>query len=140
MQTAVGLNEKEVQALLQRHGKNKFQVNEGRRFLKVLIDIIKEPMFLILLAACLLYFLLGEYAEGLMMAAAMCFVGAISFFQEVKSSRALESLKELVEPKLRVIRNGREESIDQEELVPGDLVLLEEGNRIPADARVVEAH
>src|SRR5436305_8748944 len=121
MQQTAGLNEIEVKALLQRYGKNTFHINEGRRFFKLLFDIFKEPMFLILLAACLLYFLLGEHAEGLMMAAAMCFVGAISFFQEVKSSRALESLKDLVEPKLRVIRNGREENIDQEELVPGDL-------------------
>ncbi|MFL5741591.1 MAG: cation-translocating P-type ATPase [Flavisolibacter sp.] len=140
MQQTAGLNEFEVKALLQRYGKNTFHINEGRRFFKLLFDIFREPMFLILMAACLLYFLLGEHAEGLMMAAAMCFVAAISFFQEVKSTKALDALKDLVAPRVRVIRGGREENIDQETLVPSDLILLEEGNRIPADARVLDAH
>lgn len=95
-------------------------------------------MFLLLLVACSLYFFLGETAEGLLMMAAMIFVAAISFYQEARSSKALEALLVFTEPMATVIREGRQQLIASIELVPGDILLLEEGMNVPADARVLQ--
>ncbi|MGZ3838400.1 MAG: cation-translocating P-type ATPase [Flavisolibacter sp.] len=133
-----GLSEEEVRQKEEQFGKNVLHINETRRFFSILLDIVKEPMFLLLTFACILYFILGEPAEGFMMIAAIAFVSAISVYQELKSTHALASLKQLTEPRVKVIRNGREKEALTEDLVPGDLVVLEEGNRVPADARVVK--
>jgi Ca2+-transporting ATPase len=132
-----GLTNNEASELLQLHGKNIFQVSESRRNVKIIWDVIKEPMFLLLVFACLLYFILGENSEGMMMIAAIIFVSAISIYQEVKSSNALKALQELTEPEVKVIRDGIQASISVDLLVPGDLILLEEGNKVPADANVI---
>jgi P-type Ca2+ transporter type 2C len=134
----MGLPEEKIPELQQRFGKNIFLMEPQRRFLHVLLDIIREPMFLLLIAACTLYFILGKTSEGWMMMAAMVFVAAISIYQDVKSTRALKALKELAQPKITVIRNGLEKIIFSTELVPGDVMLLEEGNKIPADAKVIQ--
>ncbi len=102
------------------------------------MNVAGEPMFLMLVAACFLYFILGEVAEGLMMMAAICLVTAISIYQEVRSSKALDALKQLTEPKITVIRNNLETVVHSEELVPGDVMILEEGAKIPADAIVLQ--
>ena len=133
-----GLSEKEAQLLLQQHGKNALHINARKRFFKIIWDIVKEPMFLLLLLACCLYFILRENTEGFMMLAALFFVSAISVFQEIKSSNALESLSQLTEPKVKVIRDGDEKEVDIENLVPADVFLLEEGAKVPADARILE--
>ncbi len=135
-----GLREEEIPIRQQQFGKNIFSLEKSRGFLRVSLDIIREPMFLLLIAACTLYFILGKASEGWMMMAAMIFVAAISIYQEVKSTKALEALKELTAPKVIVIRNGREQTIASAELVPGDIMLLEEGNKIPADARILQAN
>ena len=133
-----GLNEKEAQLLLHQYGKNTLHINDKKRLFKIIWDIVKEPMFLLLAVACILYFILGENTEGFMMIAALCFVSAISVFQEIKSSNALESLQQLTEPKVKVIREGVEKEIDMENLVPGDLITLEEGAKVPADAKILQ--
>ena len=133
-----GLTEKEIQLLLKQYGKNIFHINARKRIFRVVWDILKEPMFLLLVAACIFYFLLGENTEGFMMIAALSFVGAISVFQEIKSTNALEALQQLTEPKVKVIREGKEQEIQAENLVPGDLMLLEEGVKVPADAEIIQ--
>lgn len=133
-----GLTEQEAAQRLNQYGKNVLHINDTKRLLRIVWDIVKEPMFLLLAAACFLYFLLRENTEGFMMIAALCFVSAISVFQELKSSKALEALQQLTEPKVKVIRDGVEKDIDIEYLVPGDLFLLEEGGKVPADAKVVQ--
>jgi Ca2+-transporting ATPase len=135
-----GLRERDVQSLQQRFGKNIFTLEKPRRFFHVLFDIFSEPMFILLIIACIIYFVLGKSSEGWMMMAAMFFVAAISFYQEIKSTNALEALKEYTEPKIIVIREGQERTINSSELVPGDIILLEEGSKIPADARIIQAN
>lgn len=132
-----GLKESEVKALQQQHGKNVFSLHVTPRFLIILRDIVKEPMFLLLTVACALYFIMGQVNEGILMFAAMVFVSAVSIYQELKSSKAIEALQQYTEPKITVIRDGMEKSIESSDLVPGDLMLLQEGNRVPADALVV---
>jgi ATPase, P-type (transporting), HAD superfamily, subfamily IC len=133
-----GLQEDEVEKLQQRFGKNIFSLEKSRSFLHVILDIVREPMFLLLILACILYFLLKQQSEGFMMMAAMIFVAAISIYQDVKSTKALEALKKFTEPKIIVIRQGVEKMIQSNELVPGDIMLLEEGNKIPADAKILQ--
>jgi P-type Ca2+ transporter type 2C len=133
-----GLTDLEVRSLLQQYGENTLHINDSKRFAKILLDIVREPMFLLLAAASLLYFILNQVAEGFMMITALCIVAAISLFEEVKSSKALEALQQLTEPKVKVIRNGKEEEVEMRFIVPGDLVIVEEGSKIPADAKVID--
>ena len=135
-----GLSTDEVKRLLLLYGKNVFQAAHTRNFIVIIRDVVVEPMFLMLLAACLLYFILGDIAEGITMLVAMLLVSSISVYQETKSSRALDALKKYTSPKVVVIRNSAEEMINTEELVPGDILLLEEGELIPADAEIVTAN
>ncbi|MFL5789067.1 MAG: cation-transporting P-type ATPase, partial [Flavisolibacter sp.] len=132
-----GLKKEEISTLQSLYGKNQFTKEQKGNFWHTVLDIAKEPMFLMLTGACLLYFLLGEAKEGALMLAAMIFVGAISIYQEVKSSHALEALKKYTEPKVMVVRDGVEQLIATEELLPGDIMILEEGNLIAADAQVI---
>ena len=133
-----GLNTADIANLQKKHGKNVFKKDGSYNFLRIVVDTVKEPMFILLAVACFLYFLLGEISEGIMMLVAISIVSAISLYQEVKSSKALEALKSFAEPLVEVIRSGKQETIAAEELVPGDVMLLAEGMNVPADARVVE--
>ncbi|THU39530.1 cation-translocating P-type ATPase [Niastella caeni] len=133
-----GLAEKDIPALQQQHGKNSFQLEKPRQLLHILTDIIREPMFILLMIACIAYFILGQSTEGIMMLVAICFVTAISLYQDVRSTRALQALKQFTEPEVTVIRDGVEKKIRSEELVPGDVIILEEGNKVPADATILQ--
>ncbi|MBL7738663.1 MAG: cation-translocating P-type ATPase [Chitinophagaceae bacterium] len=135
-----GLSTQQVILLQKQYGKNIFRSAKQNRFLLIVWDIFREPMFILLMIACSLYFILGSISEGIMMAVAMAIVTAISFYQEVKSSRALEALQQFTEPRVKVIRDGKEQVISNEELVPGDIMLLEEGMKIPADAMILQSN
>jgi Ca2+-transporting ATPase len=133
-----GINENDVLPLQQKFGKNVFYLHPSRRIIHVLRDITLEPMFILLVIGCALYFILGKTGEGMMMIIAMTFVAGISVYQEVRSSNALEALKQFTEPKIIVIRGGKEKIISTDELVPGDVILLSEGNKVPADAIILQ--
>lgn len=135
-----GLTQKEIPDLQKKYGKNAFQSGESGNLLRLTWGIISEPMFIILLVACALYFILGESREGFLMLAAMLFVSAISFYQETKSSNALAALREFTEPRVIVIREGKESEIFSIDLLPGDVMYLSEGSRIPADAIIMQAN
>jgi P-type Ca2+ transporter type 2C len=135
-----GLSAQEIPALRQQYGKNLFHAESSRRFIHIVRDIVKEPMFILLVIACSLYFILGEVSEGIMMLIAMVIVAAISVYQEVKSSNAVKALEQFTEPKVTVVRDGAAIIIATEELVPGDIMLLEEGMNIPADAVILQGN
>ncbi len=132
-----GIDESNVLSLQKKFGKNIFYLEPSRRLIHILWDIVREPMFILLLIACALYFILGKPGEGIMMIVAMVFVAGISVYQEVRSTKALEALKHFTEPKVIVIRNGKEKTISTDELVPGDIIILSEGNKVPADAVIL---
>jgi P-type Ca2+ transporter type 2C len=135
-----GLSAQQVTDLRRQYGRNIFQAESSRSFIKIAWDTFKDPMFILLFIACALYFILGEVSEGIMMLAAMGLVAAISLYQEVKSTHALNALKQFTEPRVTVIRGGKELNIATEELVPGDIILVEEGMNIPADAIILQAN
>ena len=136
----IGLKQAEILLLEKKYGRNEFEADTTGSIFPLVWGIVKEPMFLMLLAACLLYFILGQAKEGFLMLAAMVFVGAISVYQEVKSTNALAALKQYTQPKVIVIRDGAEKTILSRDLVPGDVMVLEEGSRIPTDAMVLQSN
>lgn len=135
-----GIDETDVPALQQKFGKNVFHDEGSRRFVHIIWDIVKDPMFILLVIACSLYFILNKTNEGFMMIVAMLFVGGISVYQEARSTKALQALKEFTEPKVIVIRSGKEKTIAIGDVVPGDVVVLIEGNKVPADAIIIKQH
>ncbi len=127
-----------IPLLQQEHGKNVFQTKTLPRFITIVWNIVKEPMFILLAIACCIYFILGQSKEGFMMLGAIILVTAISLYQELRSSNALKALQQFTEPKIRVIRDNKEEVILIEDLVPDDIMLLDEGMHIPADAIILQ--
>jgi len=132
-----GIDESDIPFLRQKFGKNIFYSEPSRRITHILRDIVLEPMFILLFVAATLYFILNKPGEGMMMIVAMIFVAGISVYQEVRSTKALEALKHFTEPGVIVIRNGKEKAIATDELVPGDMIILSEGNKTPADAVII---
>ncbi len=135
-----GLKQSDILSLTKKFGKNIFKFDGHAGFLRIIWDVIKDPMFVLLFVACSLYFILGEPNEGMLMLAAMIFVAAISIYQEVKSSKALAALKQFTEPRIIVVRDDIEQIIFSEDLLPGDVMILEEGNKVPADALINQAN
>lgn len=135
-----GLTTAEVVLLQQQYGTNSLKTRQSGRLTGILKNVVREPMFLLLLSACVLYFLLDSFTEGFMTMTAMLLVTLISVYQESKSARALDALKQYTAPLTTVIRDGKEVTIPTAELVPGDIILLQEGEMIPADANILEAN
>ena len=136
----IGLTDLEVVESAKKFGTNSVEHQKKNHFLNSILDIIKEPMFLLLFTATSIYFITGDYGDGIFMAFAIVFVIAISVFQESRSRNAIEALKKLSQPKCKVIRNGSTIEIPTEEIVIGDCVQLEEGAFIPADGIILSSN
>ena len=135
-----GLSKEEVIQSRKENGTNSLEHQDKNHFLASLIEMFKEPMFLLLLLATSIYFITREYSNGIFMLAAIVLVSAISLFQESKSRNAIEELKKLSQPKSKVIRNGEIIKIPSEEIVLGDLIQTEEGTFIPADGMILQSN
>ncbi|HPH86450.1 MAG TPA: cation-translocating P-type ATPase [Ferruginibacter sp.] len=133
-----GLNEADIRGLRKQYGFNSVTAVRKHHLFHIIAGIVREPMFIMLILACTFYFILGETNEGILMLLAMVFVSAISVYQEVKSNKALEALRKYTETKVSVIRDDALKVILSEELLPGDVILLEEGKRVPADAKIIQ--
>ena len=135
-----GLTDAEVQAARAEHGLN--QTSEGKRFplLEIILDILKEPMLVLLISIAMIYVSLRQYGEAYFMLGALVIVSGISFYQDNRSRKALQALKKLITPLSTIIRNGVPQQIPTEEIVPGDLVIAEEGMTINADGTIVHSH
>ncbi|MBL7727219.1 MAG: cation-translocating P-type ATPase, partial [Dinghuibacter sp.] len=128
-----GLSSTEVSQQRTLYGQNIIEAEKDRLLLSVLKETALEPMFVLLVATSIIYFALGQYQEGIIMLVAICIVTGISLFQEYRSRNAIASLKKLSAAKATVIRDGRTQQVATEELVVGDILLLEEGELVPAD-------
>lgn len=135
-----GLPSKEAQRRLARYGYNELPRQDRRDLPAILIGILREPMFGLLLAAAGLYLLLGDLQQGLLLAACALLSLGLVVHQERRSERVLETLRELSSPRALVIRDGAEQRIPGREVVPGDLVIVAEGDRVPADAALITCH
>ncbi|SEA54316.1 cation-translocating P-type ATPase [Variovorax sp. YR216] len=134
-----GLSEDEAALRLRRDGPNELPVSRPRGLLRLALEVASEPMFLLLVACGVIYMVLGDPQEALMLLGFVFVVMGISFFQQRRSERALDALRDLSSPQALVLRGPTARRIAARELVVGDVVLLAEGDRVPADMDLVEA-
>jgi Ca2+-transporting ATPase len=129
-----GLTEAEALERLAEDGYNELPSSKKRSLFLIVLEVVREPMFLLLIACGLLYLILGDMEEALMLLGFVFVVMAITLYQEQKTERALEALRDLSSPRALVIRDGRRQRIAGRDVVRGDIVLVAEGDRVPADA------
>ena len=134
-----GLNDNEVIQSREKNGTNELSPKKKEPLIIKILEIFKEPMFLLLIIAASVYFIVGEYGDGIVMLVFVIGICFIEFIQETKTDKALEELNKLSSLNVRVIRNNKEEVISSDEIVVGDIVLLEEGDKVPADGEVLYA-
>lgn len=134
-----GLASEEANALLKRYGKNELSPEKKDSLFRKVFKVVREPMFLLLIAAAVIYFVLGEPGDGAVMLVFVAGIITIEAIQEYKTDRTLAALKSLSAPRVRVIRDGKEQAVDSALLVPGDVMLLCEGVKIPADGVILKA-
>ncbi|MDD4847995.1 MAG: cation-translocating P-type ATPase [Bacteroidales bacterium] len=132
-----GLTDEEVVRKHQQEGYNELPSSKTKSIWGIALGILKEPMFILLVACGTLYLLLGDIQEGIMLMGFVVVIMGIEFFQERKTEKALDALKDLASPRAVVVRNGIEQRIAGREVVTDDIIVLREGDRVPADAIVL---
>ena len=135
---ARGLGAAEAAARLQRDGPNVLPQPERQSEWAIVASVLREPMLLLLLAATAIYMLLGDPREAGLLAASVFIVVGLTVYQERKTEHALQALREMGTPRARVLREGRRRIIPASEVVVGDVLLVAEGERVPADAHVID--
>jgi P-type Ca2+ transporter type 2C len=135
----VGLTEAQAQARLRADGFNDLPKTAHRTFLRIVGDVLREPMFVLLLGAGAIYLVLGNLSEALMLLVIATISVSITVVQELRSERVLEALRDMTSPRALVIRDGVRRRIPGREVVRGDAVVVLEGDRVPADAVLAAA-
>lgn len=128
-----GLSTAEAKARLEERGYNELPSSRRKNIWRIALEVLREPMFLLLISCGVLYIMLGDYREGIIMLSTIFVIIFITFYQYQKTERALEALKKLASPRTMVIRDGIEVRIPGREVVVGDCMVLNEGDRIAAD-------
>jgi P-type Ca2+ transporter type 2C len=134
-----GLADTEVRERLQKFGPNKLAEEEKISRLKILLNQFKSPLIYILLIAAVVTAFLQEYKDTGVIMAILLLNAVVGYIQEYKAERNVRALKKMVVAKARVLRDGKEKEINGEDLVPGDIVFLASGSRVPADLRLITA-
>ncbi|MBI5375007.1 MAG: cation-translocating P-type ATPase [Candidatus Schekmanbacteria bacterium] len=134
IESITGLSEKEAADRLKSEGYNELPSSKKRSIFSIAYDVVKEPMFLLLIAGGGIYLFLGDVQEALMLLGFVFIVMGITLYQERKTERALEALRDLASPRALVIRDGSQRRIPGRAVVCGDIMILSEGDRVPADA------
>ena len=128
-----GLSGREAAEKLWTEGYNELPESKQRSISGIIFEVIREPMFILLVASGLIYFVLGDFSEGLMLMSFVVLIMGITVYQEQKTERALEALRNISSPRALVIRDGEQKRIAGREVVSGDMIILAEGGRVPAD-------
>ena len=136
--SADGLSDREAEERLARYGTNELQKKQKKSIGKMLLEQITDVMVLILVGAAILSMFLGEWVEAIVILTIVVIDAVIGVVQECKATNALEALKQMSAPTACVRREGEESIIPANELVPGDIVLLEDGAIVPADLRLIQ--
>ena len=135
-----GLSELEAQARLKQFGLNRLAISSDRSLWTVFFQQLRTPFACILAIAAGIKFFVSNYLDGIVLIVTLLLIVLIGFIQEMKAERALRALKQLASHKTKVKREGKLQVIFSEYLATGDLILLEMGDRVPADARLTEIH
>jgi len=133
-----GLSQAEAILRLKIEGPNDISTKVQRKFFLIAIEVLLEPMFLLLTTAGVIYLFLGDINDALLLLAFVCMVLGITLYQEYKTERVLEALRKLTSPRAHVIRDGTDQRIAGLDVVRGDILVVAEGDRVPADAILIE--
>lgn len=136
--TNTGLSSIEAATRLQRHGPNRLPEPDRRGIPKIVFGVLREPMVLLLIGAAIVYILLGTSRDAAVLCASIVLVIVLTAYQEGRSEQALRALREMASPQARAFRDGVAISVPAADLVPGDILLVAEGERMPADARLID--
>ena len=134
-----GLTDDEVKNQILKYGYNELPASKSKNTWIIAVEVIKEPMFLLLISCSLIYILIGDYKEGFILLSTILLIIFITFYQYQKTEKALEALKELSSPRALVLRNGNKIRIPSREVVIDDIIILNEGDRIVADAILIDS-
>ncbi len=137
LNSVAGLSEPDAIANLKRDGYNELPSSRSRGLLSLVWDSFQDPIFLLLVGGGIIYWILGDLQEALILLGFVVFLTAISLYQEGKTEHALEALRDLSSPRALVIRDGQRKRIAGREVVRDDILMLAEGDRVPADAIVL---
>jgi len=135
-----GLGNEEINRRIEKYGYNELKQEERISPLTILFNQFKNILIIILILAIVLSALIGEIIDAAIIMVIVIFCAVLGFIQEYRAERAMEALKKMLSPTITAIRGGREEEVPSKELVPGDILLLEAGDRIPADVRLTEIY
>jgi len=133
-----GLGLADITRLREVHGYNRFAVEEKDHIVIRYLEQFKDPLILMLLCSAVLSVLVGQIEDAVSILGAVLIVGSVAFYQEYQSEQCLEALSTLVPPRCNALRQGHTSNILAESIVPGDVVRLQAGDRVPADARIIE--
>lgn len=134
-----GLTTSQAKQLQEKFGKNELVAEKKESFFHKILHVISEPMFLLLIVAAIIYFILGEPRDGAVMLVFVVGIISIDVIQEWKTDKTLNALKDLSAPHISVLRDGTEKVINSSDLVPGDVMYIAEGVKVPADGVVLKA-
>lgn len=135
-----GITSSEAEKLQEQYGRNELTLQKKETFFHKILHIMCEPMFLLLIAAAIIYFVLGEPRDGAIMLVFVLGIISIDVIQEWKTDKTLNALKDLSAPHINVIRDKKETKIASADLVPGDVMIIQEGVKIPADGIVIKCN
>ncbi|HJV73296.1 MAG TPA: cation-translocating P-type ATPase [Noviherbaspirillum sp.] len=139
-QSTTGLSVQEATRRLAQDGHNELPSEPRRTVGHIAFEVAREPMFMLLLAAGMIYLLLGSASDAALLLAFVLLAMSITIYQERKTERVLEALRDLSSPRALVVRDGEYVRIPGRDVVVGDLLVLEEGDRVPADGILLECH
>jgi len=134
-----GLTSEQAKKLQEKHGKNELVAEKKESFFHKILQVVREPMFLLLIVAAVIYFILGEPRDGAVMLVFVIGIISIEVIQEWKTDKTLSALKDLSTPRVSVLRDGTTQIINSSDLVPGDVMYIAEGVKVPADGLVIKA-
>ena len=135
-----GLSHEAAAEKIRTEGYNELPESKKRGIFRIIFEVIHEPMFILLVASGLIYFILGDFTEGIMLMSFVVVIIGITVYQEQKTERALEALRNLSSPRALVIRDGEQKRIAGREVVTGDMLILVEGDRVPADGVLLSSN
>ena len=135
----LGLSEAAAKTRLLEEGPNELPKQNQRTAFKIVLDVLREPMLALLVGGGVVYLALGDHREAVILLAFACLSVLITVVQEARTERVLDALRDLTSPRALVLRDGERKRIAGREVVRGDLVILAEGDRVPADARVLSS-
>lgn len=133
-----GLSTMEATERLARYGSNHLKEKPKRGLIALFFDQLKDMLIYVLLGAAVITMVIGEYADAVIILLVVVLNAVIGVVQEYKAEKAIEALKKMSSPKALVRRDGEEKEIDSEQIVPGDIVIIDTGRYIPADVRLIE--